>query len=97
MNVNLVNVSGYLCVAQTDIPQRYRDEFQIDHDHTLVTVYPEGDCDAARWPLGTDLRILARAVFDAHETGLLPDGVDTLTLPDGTVLDICDLMRDHLC
>lgn len=55
----------------------------------LMTVYSAGDCDVAKWPLSTpQLRqLLARSLYDARETGLIPD-VAEVTLPDGSRFSI---------
>ncbi len=55
----------------------------------LMTVYGAGDCDVAKWPLSTpELRErLARSLYDARETGCIPD-ITEVTLPDGSTFNI---------
>lgn len=62
----------------------------------LVCIYPAGDCDTIRWPFPQDStywtrdsweQALRRALFDARETGQIPDVTEVL-LPDGTVFMI---------
>ena len=58
-------------------------------DPLLMVVYGAGDCDVAKWPLTTpELRWrLARALYDARETGTIPD-VTEVILPDGKIFVI---------
>jgi hypothetical protein len=94
-NITLIDNDGALYIPLAAIHDASLREYFSARDHKpvgamLLARYPEGDCDKAPWPMRdpADHYILAAALYDARETGVLPPHASAVTLPDGHTFSI---------
>lgn len=74
-----------LHTPQSAIVDKLQAKFASD-DPILMVRYDAGDCDTIKWPR-PNRQNLARALYDAREMGIIPDG-SLVLLPDGTEFNI---------
>jgi hypothetical protein len=92
--IQLVAEDGRLCTAFADLAddtlrsyyREVREGRVIEAPVLLLCRYDAGDCDTIRWPR-PQVKRLRSALFDARETGQIPD-VRTVLLPNGTIFTI---------
>ena len=85
--ITLIANGRSLCTPNSAIESKdLREWYDDGEDPILIFEYPSGDVDTIAWPK-PNRKNLAGALYDARETGLIPD-VPTVILPDGTEFNI---------